>query len=489
MENFMKKNTNMIIMLFILISPMIDLLTGVCLHYFHIQFTIGTIIRTSFLIWICFVSLFIYKRKTLLIPYFIGAIYCIFYIIGTILYKKSGLYIEIQNLIKVVYFPILLISFYSIKEEIKLSKLLLFTVLFLYLIFIFVPTIFNIGYKTYEVTKVGTLGFFNSANEIGGIISVLTPILFYISSTSKKYYLKGVILGIYLVVILMMGTKTPLLIFIMTLGLSIIYLFIDYIKQKNYKKIFILSLIMFAGITSLLGILPQTNFYKNIKTHLKFLKIKDVTEIIEKEEYVDHFIFSQRLTFLKKERKLYQKANSYQKLFGIGYLNNEKETKRIEMDYFDIYYSHGIVGFILISIIIIWILYKLTKVKIPLTYENYMMKTSLLYIFILSFFTGHIITTPSVSLIASIIIILLFPKEKKSVLIIGKNEPNIQKNYEIKYQTPIKKKKDLLIFKMMNYKNYDYSYSEDKKNKKLAAIASDYVLNKKEYNELIKESN
>lgn len=489
MEKFMKKNTNMIIMLFILTGPMIDLLTGVCLHYFHIQFTIGTIIRTLFLIWICLTSLFIYKKKALLVPYFIGAIYCIFYIIGIFLYKKSGLYIEIQNLIKVIYFPILLISFYSIKEEIKLTKLLLFTVLFFYLIFIFVPTIFNIGYKTYEVTKIGTLGFFNSANEIGGIISILTPILFYILSTSKKYCLKGAILGIYLVVILMMGTKTPLLIFIMTLGLSIIYLFIDYIKQKNYKKIFILSLIMFAGITSLLGILPQTNFYKNIKTHLKFLKVKDITEIVEKEEYVDHFIFSQRLTFLKKERKLYQKANSYQKLFGVGYLNNGKETKRIEMDYFDIYYSHGIVGFILISIMIIWILYQLAKAKIPLTYENYMMKTSLLYIFILSFFTGHIITTPSVSLIASAIIILLFPKEKESILVIGNKVKNNQTNYEIKYQTPIKKKTDLLIFKIMNYKNYDYSYSEDKKNKKLAAIASDYVLSNKEYNELIKESN
>ena len=157
----------------------------------------------------------------------------------------------------------------------------------------------------------------------------------------------------------MMGTKTPLLIFILTLGLSIVYLFINYMKQKEYKKIFISSLITLIGIIALLGIIPQTNFYKNIKTHLKFLKIKDVTEVIEKEEYIDHFIFSQRLTFLKKEKKIYQKANNYQKLFGIGYLENGKETKRIEMDYFDIYYSHGIVGFILISTVIIFILYKL----------------------------------------------------------------------------------------------------------------------------------
>lgn len=485
MENFTKKNTNIIITLFILMSPIIDLLTGVCLHYFHIQFTIGTIIRSLFLIWIGFTTIFIYKKKKLLVPYLIGFLYCILYVIGIILYKKGGLLIEIQNLIKVIYFPILLISLYSIKGEIKISKMILFTVLFFYLIFIFVPTLFNIGYKTYEITKVGTLGFFNSANEVGGIISILTPVLFYILTTSKKNYLKGILLIMYVIVILMMGTKTPLLIFLLTLGLSIIYLFISYIKQKEYKKIFFSSLITLIGIIALLGIIPQTNFYKNIKTHLKFLKIKDVTEVIEKEEYIDHFIFSQRLTFLKKEKKIYQKANNYQKLFGIGYLENGKETKRIEMDYFDIYYSHGIVGFILISTVIIFILYKLIKVKIPLTYENYMMKTSLLYIFLLSFFTGHIITAPSVSLVASTIIIMLFPKEKESILVIGKEQKRNQSNYEITYQNPIKKKIDLLIFKILNYKNYDYSYSEGNNNMGLATLASNHVLNKKEYEKLI----
>ena len=488
MEGFIKKNTNIIIALFIFISPIIDLLTGICLHYFHIQFTIGTIIRSLFLIWISFTTVFIYKKKKLLIPYLIGFLYCILYIIGILLYKQGGLLIEIQNLVKVMYFPILLISFYSIKEEIKISKMLLFTILFFYLIFIFVPTLFNIGYKTYEITKVGTLGFFNSANEVGGIISILTPVLFYILTTSKKNYLKGILLIMYLIVILMMGTKTPLLIFIMTLGLSIIYLFINYIRQKEYKKILISSFITLIGIIALLGIIPETNFYKNIKTHLKFLKIKDITEVIEKEEYVDHFIFSQRLTFLKKEKRLYQKANTYQKVFGIGYLNNGQETKRIEMDYFDIYYSHGIVGFILISIVIIWILYQLTKVKTPLTYENYMMKTSLLYIFILSFFTGHIITAPSVSLIASIIIIMLFPKEKESILVVGKKSKDNLQNYEIKYQTPVTNKKDLLIFKILNYKTYDYSYSEDNNNIALATIASNHVLNKKEYKELISKN-
>ena len=40
----------------------------------------------------------------------------------------------------------------------------------------------------------------------------------------------------------------------------------------------------------------------------------------------------------------------------------------------------------------------------------------------------------------------------------------------------------------MNYKNYDYSYSEENNNIELATIASNHVLNKKEYKELISKN-
>ena len=50
---------------------------------------------------------------------------------------------------------------------------------------------------------------------------------------------------------------------------------------------------------------------------------------------------------MKERQQDYMDGNIYQKLFGIGYLNNQKEAKAVEMDYFDIYYNHGIIGFIL----------------------------------------------------------------------------------------------------------------------------------------------
>ena len=133
---------------------------------------------------------------------------------------------EIQNLVKVFYFPILLVSIYSIKDEIRISNLTLFTVLFTYLILIFIPTLLNLGYDTYEIAKVGTLGFFNSANEISGIISLLTPTMLIVLASSKNIIPKLVLALIYIVVSLMVGTKTPILALGITIWISVLYLWI-----------------------------------------------------------------------------------------------------------------------------------------------------------------------------------------------------------------------------------------------------------------------
>lgn len=416
MNNFIKKNINIIVAIFLLLSPVLDLLTGLCIHTFKINFTIGIIIRVIFLISICLITLFTFKKKKILIPYLIIGLYMIFYLIGNIIYKDSSITKEIQELVKVFYFPILLISFYSIKDEIRISKMTLFTTLFLYLIFIFVPTILGIGYETYEITKAGTLGFFNSANEVSGIISILTPIMFIVLKESKNIIPKIILIIIYLVVILMMGTKTPLLALLITITISLIYFWINSVKEKKYKNIIVSLIVVLIGTIGLSIIIPKTNFYKNIETHLHYLKLNSITEVFKDEKLVDHFIFSSRLKFLNHKSKIYNESSTYQKLFGIGYINNNKTTKMIEMDYFDIFYSHGIIGFAIFFIITLYVLIKVLSNSIKKTYESWSLFTSLLLIIFLSLFTGHIITAPSVSLLSIILILELNKRKKKDLL-------------------------------------------------------------------------
>jgi len=418
MKDYIKKNINTIIALFILIQPFLDLITGICIHTLKINLTIGIIVRVLFLLFIVIITIFIFKKKKIIISYLIIGLYFILYTIGIIVFKDGvGLFKEIQGLIKVFYFPILFISLYAIRDKIRISKLVYTTTIFMYLILIFVPTLFHIGYKTYEITKAGTLGFFNSANEISGIISLLTPIVFTLFVESKKIIPKVILTVMYLVVILMMGTKTPLLTLSLTIGFSLIYLWIKSFKEKKYKNIIISLIIVIIGSIGLVIALPKTNFYKNIKTHLDYLELDSITDVFKDEKLVDHFIFSQRLTFLNRKAKLYNNSNLYLKTFGIGYLkSNGKATKLIEMDYFDIFYHHGIVGFIIFFSIFIYLLLNVLSKRNKGTYISYMNKVILLYILFLSFFTGHIITAPSVSLLVVLLILSLEKKDKKDLL-------------------------------------------------------------------------
>lgn len=417
MKNKIRNNLSSIISIFLLMLPIIDLLTGVSIHIFNTAMTFGIILKILFLIFLMWATVFIYKRKKVMIYYLFFILYLILYLVGIYLYKDGvGVLLETKELIKVFYFPLVLVSLYSIKDEIIISKRTLFSILSLYLIFIFIPTIFGLGYKTYEITKVGTLGFFNSANEISGIISLLTPMIFIVFSSRKNILLKVLFTLIYLFLIVTVGTKTPLLSLGITIVAVFIYLWIKWIKNKKYGFVFLSFLCLIVGMILFIMVVPKTNFYKNIKTHMDYLEVDSIGDVLKNEKLVDHFIFSQRLTFLKEKSKIYYHANGYQKLFGIGYMKNNKMIKMVEMDYFDIYYDHGIIGFLVFFIGYIYILIKVFSEKKRFHYEFYMKVVSFLLILILSLMTGHIITAPSVSLISTIIILNLEEKKDKDCL-------------------------------------------------------------------------
>ena len=421
MKKFIEKNINIIISLFVILGPVIDLLTGLSTNKTNLSLSLGIIFRAIFLLFIVIVSIFIFKKKKLIIPYLIIGLYFVFFLIGNILYKDNVLINEIHGFIRTFYFPILLITMYSINDNVRISKMLLFTTLFIYLLLIFIPMIFGIGFQTYDITKAGTLGFYDSANEISGIISLLTPIIFIIFFNTKNNIVKFLFFILYLIVILMVGTKTSFITLVITIIMSFIYLVIYSIKKKTYKNLIKISLITIIVIVGISLIIPKTNFYKNIETHLDYLKVDKVTDIFKDEELIDHFIFSQRLTFLNDKAKIYSNANNYQRLFGLGYTKDNKTMKLIEMDLFDVYYNHGIIGFIIFITITLYVLINVIKKRSKSNYEKYMLSLSALLIIVLSYITGHIITAPAVDIIAVIILLSLMKRNKKELLFADKD--------------------------------------------------------------------
>lgn len=411
MKTYIKNNISNIISIFILLSPFIDLVTGINIHN-NINITLGVIYRLLVLGILFLIVTIIYKKKKILIPYLIVVIYILLFLLVN---DKTYLIKELQGALRVFYFPIILVTLFNIKDEFKISNNILIVTLVEYTLLLFIPNILGLGYNTYNESKVGHLGFFASANEIGGILSLLIPILFI--NIKERIIPKIIFILIYLYVILNIGTKTPILVFIMTILTLYLYLISVWKKERKIKYIKYSILVIILVLSTILFILPKTNFYKNIKIHLNYLHVEKITDLT-KPKIIDHFIFSSRLKFKDNKQKLYDKSSLSRQLFGIGYINGNKEIKDAEMDFYDIGYSNGTIGLIIFFGITIYVLRNIKTNTNNIT--KVVIKLELLLILLLSGITGHILTSPSVSFIAAIII-LITTSNKKELLFASYN--------------------------------------------------------------------
>ena len=507
MKDFIKRNLSIYISIMILLNPIIDLFTGINRHLLNVDLSIGIIIRILFLISIVLISVFIYDKKKLLLPYLILLIFSILFVVDIYIFNRSILFESIQSATKIFFFPVLLLTLFPIREEFKISNMTLFSTLILYLLLIFIPDLLHLGYDSYEIAKKGYLGFFNSANEVSGIISILTPIMFIIFSKSKNYIL-SVLLGLlYIIVILSIGTKTPILVLGITLFITFIYLLINLHKKKKYKSILISYLLLIIIISGSIFIIPKTNFYKNIKIHLNYLKIDELSDFTDNPEYIDHFVFSSRLKFLKNRYNDYKEYPIYVKLLGDG--SDKKHIKDVEIDYFDILFEVGIIGFIIVFSIVLYVLISLLKEFRIKGYNEIMYSLSILFIFLLSLLTGHIILSPAVSTVVTILLFKMTKRNKKDLLfalvdskdyimkllndldktkynitILTNKKSTLNSNIILRYLRDANKRSkfigticnfiNIINYKIINYDNYDYSFSYNSKfNNKLALISSD----------------
>ncbi len=418
LNNFLKQNIQRIFIIFLFLQPIIDVLTAVMLYIFKQEFTIGMIFRIIFLLLMIYYFLFIshenYHKKIFKYLIIIGIYFGLFSL--NIIYTKgfAAFSYEVKNLIKTFYFPILLVVIYDFLKNNYISVKSLNILFIIYASFIAFPNLLGIGFDTYQITKSGSIGFFYTANEIGAIISILLPFFICFIVEKKNVYLTfiGAILLLY--ILTSMGTKGPLL----SLGIISLYYIIKYlyinIKSKKYGIVTLIITTLIIISFSLSLIIPKTNFYKNIVVHLNFLEVKEVSDIVTNPKVIDHFIFSQRLSFWQKTSKIYKKSNLTSKLLGIGYIDNygtdQVNLKLVEMDYIDIFYRHGIIGFIIYMSSYIYFIIKILKKYISKE-KNNLLTTYLLSFFliiVLAFITGHVITAPSVSILVALIFNLFY---------------------------------------------------------------------------------
>ena len=417
-NNFYKKNILKIINIFIILQPILDVVTAISINYFHKNITIGAIVRTLFLTFNVFYILFLdttknKKKNRIFLILFL--IYLLFFSLIQLTNKDLNAYLyEIKNTINTFYLPIITISLLDAFSQynIKFKSKTLLTTYLLYIFLVIFPNMTNTSFLSYSHSKLGNVGWFISANAVGNILSILLPIIFiYIKKLNTNLLIKFVIAASTLYVFASMGTKVPILSLCIFLLLTYIFYVTKWIKNKNFKQILISIIIFVSTIICSIIIIPKTTFYKNLEIHKNYLGLNSYIEVLTKYELIDHFIFSQRLTFLNNTRTNYLNSPMQEKLFGIGYIENYKteneSIKTIEIDYFDIIYRNGILGTIIYVYPFIKISKKIFNKLKDKTLENVEYKICLLLICLLSLFSGHVLIAPAVSIFVALIITII----------------------------------------------------------------------------------
>lgn len=413
-NSFIIKNINKIILVFLFIQPFIDIIAGISINYLGINLNISSTIRLLFMFFSIYFLVFINKDKKYIKYISLYILYLILYFISIIIYKDTSvIFYEIKNNLNIFYFPIIFLALSSMFKNYNIKiKLKYIVYLFLiYILFIILPIITNTGFNSYAYSKLGNIGWFLSANTVGSILSLLLPLVVIYLSKKGNIIFKFIIVILSLYVFLSIGTKVPALSVCILILINTLYFIIKWIKEKKYKNIFFISIFFSLLISIGIILLPKTSFYKNLEIHKEFLGLNSYMEVFTKYELIDHFIFSQRLTFLKNTHNNYMNSNLIEKLLGIGFIENygtdNINIKTIEIDYFEIFYRSGIIGFIIYFIVFIPVILKCFKKIKKFNFLNIEYFTILLLILLISFFQGHILINPSVSIYVALIINLI----------------------------------------------------------------------------------
>ena len=330
-----------LLVLFLVCQPLLDALTCIQIKNNWSFISISALVRGLFFLYVLY---YLWKEKEDRKIIYLYLVYCVLEIAMQYLVFKNSLSVEVANLMQVFYLGFLIIFFKSYKNGYLNTKLLVF-IYYLYISLIIGPFILGFGYYAWEFypEKSGYYGLFYGANEISAILVILFPIVLDYLLRCKKYIISGISIILSFICAYLVGTKTMLLGFIMTL----LYLLIPFL-YKYYKKFSWKYKICFIGVVVLiliLGclILPHTPVYKNITLALDYFKI-DSSNIFSYYG-INKMIFSGRLEFVVNIFNEVRWLGPLYYIFGIG-KSILISLKGVEIDLFDILFTLGILGFI-----------------------------------------------------------------------------------------------------------------------------------------------
>ena len=401
------------LLFFIILQPVLDLLTSLSIVLLKSNATVGILVRFLIMavggIYILIQAKEKENRKFLIYLILLAVVLGIGFINNKLVKNPIVLGEEVKFVAKALYIYIMLGSYIlalkSLKKKVNISDKVRNSIVYSTLIINAIMVISistSTDFGSYQWMKVGSRGWFYAGNELGSILAIIFPIvvLYSIQKTkSVKHVLYWIPSLLMIYSLIQVGTKVGMGSIGATLaaaiGIIVLQLLFDR-RNPNKMSLVLNGLIAIILLAGVVGTFKMTPLAQNMGIHNNYLseqnvaqqgqKEKEIKEKIKKEEKQhkvekpeekakveaevkkelekeqkkenqENLIFSGRQVYEERHKQFFKEAPTSQKLFGMGYAGNfkyneqkEPDPKLIEMDFHDWFYDFGIIGFALMMI-------------------------------------------------------------------------------------------------------------------------------------------
>lgn len=408
------------VFIYLLLLPIIDVITSLMTRLGNFNLSLGMIVKgltiVFSVIYIFFFSKSRWRRKSIIYLFVLAIFFGGYLLCKSEIWQIGSYMTEITFAFRYFYFNVMLLGVANIFDDFKIDNELIKKVFFIssliYAGLMLIPLITHTSFSSYSASEFGgDNGWFYAANETGAITTLLllgTMCLF----NNKNKPLILIFIPI-LLSIAFIGTKVSYLgMIIATITLILFYL----LKQK--KQGIILSLLLAIILVWVCNYSPALS---NLEGNSQRIENERRSKVVDKK--LDQYIKNKKLAklvelglngreeFFLNDMLLYQKENIPDKFFGLGWSKCtsdecDYDNMIVELDYVDVFYHYGIIGFIIYFLPLLYIFVDFVKAK--KTSDSYYYLIFLLLGFLISSIAGHVLSAPAVSIYLILIIHMMY---------------------------------------------------------------------------------
>ncbi|HDR7792730.1 TPA: O-antigen ligase family protein [Bacillus luti] len=383
------------LLFFIILQPVLDLLTSLSIILLKSNATVGILVRFLVMavggIYILMQAKEKENRKFLIYLILLAVVLGIGFINNKFVKNPIVLSEEVKFVAKALYIYVMLASYIlalkSLKKTVNISDKVRNSIVYSTLIINAIMVISistSTDFGSYQWMKVGSRGWFYAGNELGSILAIIFPIvvLYSIQKTkSVKHVLYWIPSLLMIYSLIQVGTKVGMGSIGATLaaaiGIIVLQLLFDR-RNPNKKSLALNAVIAIVLLAGVVGTFKQTPLAQNMGIHNNYLseqnvaqqgqKEKEIKEKLKKEQELkakeeknhkvekpeekakieeevkkelekeqkkenqENLIFSGRQVYEERHKQFFKEAPMSQKLLGMGYAGNFKYNEQKEPD-------------------------------------------------------------------------------------------------------------------------------------------------------------